>query len=108
MPKHVVLQLRSFQRESAPDVVEVLQSNGFSRAYKRLHPNQKADVDDAVLAIVADPTLGEAKKGDLAGVYVYKFQCVGKLYLLAYEYDPVTRMLLLVGTHENFYRELKR
>lgn len=89
-------------------MVEVLQTNGFSRAYKRLHPNQKAQVDDAVVAIIEDPTLGDAKKGDLAGVYVYKFQCLGKLFLLAYEYDPVTRMLLLVGTHENFYRELKR
>jgi len=89
-------------------VVEVLQGSGFRRAYKRLHPNQKADVDDAVAAIVANPALGEPKKGDLAGVFVYKFQCVGKLFLLAYEYDPATRLLLLVGTHENFYRELKR
>ena len=30
--------------------------------------NQQADVDDAIVAIVADPSLGEAKKGDLAGV----------------------------------------
>jgi mRNA interferase RelE/StbE len=88
--------------------VQVLQSTPFRRAYKKLHPNQKADVDDAVAAILADPTLGEAKKGDLAGVCVYKFQCVTQLYLLAYEYDPATRLLLLVGTHENFYRELKR
>jgi hypothetical protein len=89
-------------------VVEVLQASGFRRAYKRLHPNQKADVDDAVAAIVADPALGEPKKGDLAGVLVHKFQCVGKIFLLAYEYDVATRLLLLVGTHENFYRELKR
>ncbi|WP_200377348.1 type II toxin-antitoxin system RelE/ParE family toxin, partial [Thiocystis violacea] len=42
------------------------------------------------------------------GVFVYKFQCVGRRFLLAYEYDPDTRWLLLVGTHENFYRDLKR
>lgn len=30
------------------DAVQVLQSATFKRAYKRLHPNQKADVDDAV------------------------------------------------------------
>lgn len=64
-------------------MVEVQQSNGFRRAYKRLDPNQKADVDEAVAAIVQDPTLGEAKKGDLAGVLVYKFPCVGKRFLLA-------------------------
>ena len=89
-------------------VVQVIQSAAFKRAYKRLHPNQKADVDEAVQAIVTDPSLGEAKKGDLAGVYVYKFKCNGQLTLLAYEYDPGTRLLLLLGSHENFYRDLKR
>jgi hypothetical protein len=88
--------------------IQVIQSAAFRRAYKRLHPNQQADVDDAVAAIVADPKLGEAKKGDLTGVHVYKFKCNGQLTLLAYEYDPATRMLLLLGSHENFYRELKR
>jgi hypothetical protein len=88
--------------------VQVLQTAAFRRAYKRLHPNQKADVDAAVAAIVDDPTLGEPKKGNLAGVFVYKFNCSGQLTLLAYEYDPATRLLLLLGSHENFYRELKR
>jgi mRNA interferase RelE/StbE len=88
--------------------VEVFQSNAFSRAYKKLHPNQQADVDDAVAVIVANPEVGEAKKGDLRGVYVYKFKSNQQLMLLAYEYDPETRMLLLLGSHENFYRALKR
>ena len=48
------------------------------------------------------------KKGDLAGVFVYKFKCIGQLTLLAYEYDTATRKLLLLGSHENFYRNLKR
>jgi len=91
-----------------PGTVQILQSALFKRAYKRLHPNQKADVDDAIAEIVADPTLGEAKKGDLTGVFVYKFKCNGQLALLAYEYDPSSRLLLLVGSHENFYRSLKR
>lgn len=88
--------------------VHVEQSAMFKRAYKRLHPNQKADVDDAVAGIVRDPHIGEAKKGDLAGVFVHKFKSNGQLTLLAYEYDPGTRRLLLLGTHENFYRDLKR
>lgn len=90
------------------ELVEVLQSAVFKRAYKRLHSNQKADVDDAVADIVRDPSIGEAKKGDLAGVFVHKFNCNGQLTLLAYEYDPATRLLLLLGSHENFYRDLKR
>ena len=88
--------------------VNVLQTNVFARAYKKLHPNQKDAVDKAVASIIQNPTLGEEKKGDLAGVFVYKFDCVNQLYLLAYEFDPSTRVLLLVGTHENFYRTIKR
>lgn len=88
--------------------VRIVQSNSFSRAYKRLHNNQKNAVDAAVLAIKENPGVGEAKKGDLSGVYVYKFDCVRQQFLLAYEYDPQSRVLLLVGTHENFYRNLKR
>ncbi len=88
--------------------ITVQQSTLFRRAYKRLHPNQKADVDDAIAEIVNDPDIGEPKKGDLAGVFVYKFKCNGQLTLLAYEYDEVTRMLLLLGSHQNFYRILKQ
>ena len=92
----------------AEPVVQVLQSAAFSRAYKRLHKNQKADVDVAVDVIVKSPDLGEPKRGDLAGAYVYKFKSQNQLMLLAYEYDPKTRMLLLLGSHENFYRNLNR
>lgn len=88
--------------------MQVLQSAAFSRAYKKLHKNQKIDVDDAVETIIQSPELGAPKRGDLSGVYVYKFKSNSQLMLLAYEYDPETRMLLLLGSHENFYRDLKR
>jgi mRNA interferase RelE/StbE len=88
--------------------IRIVQASGFVRAYKRLHINQKDAVDVAVAVIVSQPEAGQAKKGDLAGVFVYKFDCVNQVYLLAYEYDPQTRVLLLVGAHENFYRNLKR
>ena len=88
--------------------IRIQQTNAFLRAYKKLHNNQKDAVDQAVVDIVRDPTIGKAKKGDLSGVYVHKFDCVNQLFLLAYEYDPASRVLLLVGTHENLYRNLKR
>lgn len=88
--------------------IQVHQSTLFRRAYKRLHPNEKADVDDAIAEIIKDPTVGEPKKGDLAAVFVYKFRCNDQPTLLAYEYDAVSRLLLLLGSHENFYRTLKR
>ncbi len=88
--------------------VKVLQTNVFARAYKKLRSNQKDAVDKAVALIIQNPNLGEEKKGDLSGVFIYKFDCVNQLYLLAYEFAPSTRVLLLVGTHENLYRALKR
>ena len=38
--------------------VQVLQSAAFSRIYKKLHKNQKADVDAAVAVIDESPELG--------------------------------------------------
>jgi mRNA interferase RelE/StbE len=52
--------------------------------YKKLHLNQKQPVDDAIKAIVANPKIGEEKKGDLSGVFVYKFKIYRKETLLAY------------------------
>jgi mRNA interferase RelE/StbE len=88
--------------------VSVTQSTVFARSYKKLHPQQNQDVDTAVEVIVSDPLSGEAKWGDLAGVYFYNFKGQNQLMLLAYQFDPKTRHLLLLGSHENFYRELKR
>jgi hypothetical protein len=88
--------------------VQVLQSAAFARSYKKLHHNRKLDVDAAVEKIVQDPLLGEPKRGDLAGTYVYKFKSQTQLMLLAYEFDPKTRHLLLLGSHENIYEQLKR
>lgn len=88
--------------------IRILQMPPFKRRYKKLHANQKAAVDAAIRALVQNPELGEHKRGDLAGVYVYKFDCVGQEMLLAYEWDPTLRLLLALGVHENFYRDLKR
>ena len=90
------------------DDICVEQSAMFRRVYKKLHSNQQADVDDAVAEIVENPTIGEPKIGVLAGIFIHKFKCNGQLTLLAYKYDPKTRFLLLLGSHENFYRNLKR
>lgn len=87
---------------------KILQMPPFKRAYKKLHGQQKIKVDEAIEMIVAKPELGQQKKGDLAGVWVYKFKVKQQEYLLAYEWDPKLRMLLLLGTHENFYRDLKK
>jgi mRNA-degrading endonuclease RelE of RelBE toxin-antitoxin system len=80
----------------------------FSRNLKKLHPNQKKSLDRAVQVIMANPEKGEAKVGDLAGIYIYKFKVNKIQWLLAYRLVTKNHMtLLVVGPHENFYRDLK-
>jgi len=81
----------------------------FARAVKTLRPGHKVALDGAVRAIAENPSLGEAKVGDLAGVRVFKFRLGSQLCLLAYaQEDGETVKLLALGAHENFYRDLKR
>lgn len=88
--------------------VTIKQMPIFKRAYKRLHANQKLDVDNAIRAIVANPKIGQEKKGDLAKIFVYKFKIHRQEMLLAYEWNLYNRLLLALGSHENFYRNLKK
>lgn len=80
----------------------------FKRAYKKLHKQAKIKVSESIHEIVKNPEIGEKKKGDLAGVYVYKFKIHRQEILLAYTWHPRKRLLLALGVHENFYRDLKK
>ena len=90
--------------------MRILQSRIFKNAVKRLHLNQKKDLDKAVRIIVDNPTIGESKVADLAEVRVYKFRISKQPVLLAYEWveEEITLILLALGSHENFYRDLKK
>ena len=89
--------------------MQIQQTNRFQKAVKKLHANQKQDLDTALRGLMQQPELGEMKKGDLAGVRVYKFKMQNRLTLLAYRIiDEVPCLLRLSpGSHENFYRDLK-
>ncbi len=91
-------------------VERILQTPTFKKAVKKLKPNQKKDLDGAVRELVEDPLLGEQKRGDLAFLRVYKFKMVKQLTLLGYSYDEgvLTLELVALGSHENFYRDIKR
>ena len=65
-------------------------------------------VDEAVHKIVAEPTIGETKKGDLLGVRVYKFKINKQEILLSYRAGHDELLLVALGSHENFYRDMKR
>lgn len=89
--------------------MRVLFTPTFDRTVKKLHRQQKQDLDIAVKTIVSQPELADTKVGDLAGVKVYKFRMTNMHCLLAYRVlDAQTIKLLMVGPHENFYRDLKR
>ena len=90
--------------------MEILQTQRFKKQVKKLHKKQKKELDFAVRKIANDPLVGEMKKGDLNGVQVYKFKMVKQLTLLAYEFhaDKLQLIMLALGSHENFYRDLKR
>jgi mRNA-degrading endonuclease RelE of RelBE toxin-antitoxin system len=89
--------------------IEVLQTPSFKKPAKKLHNNQKAELDRAVRTIMEDPLLGQQKKGDLAFMRVYKFKMVKQLTLLGYSYEDGALVLELItlGSHENVYRDAK-
>ncbi|MGI9135265.1 MAG: type II toxin-antitoxin system RelE/ParE family toxin [Rhodoferax sp.] len=90
-------------------MMRILVTPTFERTVKKLHRQQKAALDEAVRTIASQPEAGETKVGDLAGVQVYKFRMGNLLCLLTYRViDENTLKLLMVGPHENFYRDLKR
>lgn len=94
-------------------MLAILVTPTFARSIKKLHSKDKLIVDKAVKAIALDPSLGEEKKGDLAGILVHKFKINKQEVLLAYQlhpdkFAPISVLLLNLGSHENFYAELKR
>lgn len=84
----------------------------FKKAAKKFPAKQKQHIEDIIEKIGKKPEIGDLKKGDLAGVYVYKFKIHHQLMLLAYTYQKSGKhealTLLSLSTHENFYRDLKR
>ena len=72
---------------------------------------------EAINAILEDPTIEEEKTGDLKGVRGYDIYYNRTNYELAYtvEYirkeggeDPEVVVVILAGTRENFYDQMKR
>ncbi|BBU26730.1 hypothetical protein BTHE68_04640 [Burkholderia sp. THE68] len=88
--------------------MKVVATPTFERAAKKLHARDRKVLDEAVREILAAPDVGVAKKGDLAGVFVHKFKLNKRETLLSYEFSASTIVLLSIGSHENFYRDLKR
>jgi len=91
-------------------IKRVLQTPSFKKAVKKLHKNQKKELDKAVKTLMEDPLAGEQKKGGLLFLRVHKFKMVKQLMLLGYSYKDGSDVLELIalGSHENFYRDVKK
>ena len=88
--------------------MKILQSRSFERKVKKFSKRQKVQLDEQVKLIAENPTLGIEKKGDLRGTYVHKFKLKTIQYLLAYRFVAEDLELIMIGPHENYYRDLKK
>ena len=87
--------------------MKILQSRSFERKVKKFTKAQKKKLDGHIRKIVDDPSIGSEKKGDLRGVYVHKLKIQKLQYLLAYRFIAKDLELIMIGPHENYYRDLK-
>lgn len=77
-----------------------IKEKGLSKAFRR-----------ALEEISIDPYIGEAKVGDLSGVFckdVFYNKTNYEIAYNIYEKDGNIVVVILAGTRENFYKELKR
>ncbi len=87
--------------------MKILQSRSFERKVKKFTKRQKNKLDEEVRKIINKPSIGSEKKGDLRGVYVHQFKIQAVQYLLSYKFLGNDLELIMIGPHENYYRDLK-
>jgi len=87
--------------------MRIYQSRTFENKVKKLSKQEKELLDGEIRKIAENPLIGDEKKGDLGGIYIYKFKIKTLQYLLSYRLVKSDLELIMIGPHENYYRELK-
>ena len=87
--------------------MKVYQSSSFTKKVKKLKKKEKEVLDKEIRSIIKNPSIGSEKKGDLRGIFVHKFKVKQSLYLLSYRIFDENLELIMIGPHENYYRDLK-
>ena len=87
--------------------MKLFQMPRFKKYVKKLPLPFQQVILDAVEDVLTDPNVGQPKKGDLTGFRVHKFSMGRQSVLLAYRVENDSLILYQVGTHENFYQNLK-
>ena len=87
--------------------MKIIQSPLFARTVKKFHKNEKEILDTEIHNILDNPLIGQEKKCDLKNIFVNKFKIKNKQYLLSYRLKKDLLELITIGSHENYYRDLK-
>ena len=87
--------------------MKIYQSRLFEKKVKKMSKAEKGALDREVRNIAENPNIGEEKKGDLKDIFLHKFKLKTNLYLLAYRVTGADLELIMIGSHENYYRDLK-
>jgi len=88
--------------------MKIIQSRLFEKRVKKFNQAQKMILDEQIRLIRDNPDIGEEKKADLSAVYVHKFKIKRIQYLLAYRFNEEQLELIMIGPHQNYYRDLKK
>ena len=83
--------------------MKVIQSRSFEKKVKRFRKHHKKILDKQIQRILDNLAVGQEQKGDLRGVFIHKTI----EYLLSYRFVGDALELIMIGPHENYYRDLK-
>ena len=87
--------------------MKIIQSRSFKNKIKRFKRQEKELLDNQIRIIINNPAIGDKKKGELRDIYVHKFKIKNTQYLLSYRFNDEVLELIMIGPHENYYRNLK-
>ena len=87
--------------------MKIFQSRIFENKVKKFSKQEKEILDGEIKKTIENLLIGEEKRGDLRGVYIHKFKIKSIQYLLSYRMMKADLELIMIGSHENYYRNLK-
>jgi mRNA interferase RelE/StbE len=81
--------------------------------FKKLKDKQlKNTFKEAIISVRTNPQIGNAKSGDLKGIYSFDIYYNRTNYELAYRISQLENgemvVIIMAGARENFYKELKK
>ena len=86
--------------------MRILQAGSFKKKVRKFRKQEKKILDNQIRKIVKNPAIGQEKKGDLRGVFVCKFKIHSTQFLLSCRFIGDHLELIMIGPHENYYRDL--